>query len=410
MTVLDQAVAAVPVPLAAPPGLAFELPEAQRPGGPPESRGLARDEVRLMVSAGREAPLPASFRDLPRHLRAGDLLVVNTSATIPALLEATWRGRDGRRVRLEVRLVTPLPPHPLWVVELPATAAWRRPAGGEALRLAGGGDLHLLASYGDSGRRRAGSGQPRLWTAALHLPAARARKPARRHHPWQAGATQVDEYLHAYGRPVRPPGVTDDWPLDAYQTCFARHPGSTAMPSAGRPFTPELLCELLACGIAVAPLCLHTCGVADADDAPLPEPFEVPAATAQLVNATRAGGGRVIAVGTTVARALETVTDRQGYTHPGQGVTSTVITPEHGLRGCDGLLTGWHEPNGSHLHLLEALAGVEPLEWAYGAALERRYAWGTFGDLHLILRELAGDAGAAGRSLGCNAPSQRKGW
>ena len=367
------------------PGLAFELPPVLRAAAPPESRGLARDEVRLMVSEGSQAPASTCFRDLPQHLRPGDLLVINTSATVPALLDATGPGRDGQR--LEVRLVTPLPPNGLWVVELPPAApqAKRPPAGGEALLLAGGGYLHLLAPYGPFGpfgnEVRA---RQRLWIGALHLPA------------------QLDAYLHAYGRPARPPGVEADWPLGVYQTCFARRPGSTAMASAGRAFTPELLCALLVGGIAVAPLWLHTCGVVDEDDAPLPEPYEVPAATARLVNATRARGGRVVAVGTTVVRALETVTDRQGQAHPGQGLTNTVVTPEQGLRSCDGLLTGWHEPNGSHLHLLEALAGLEPLECAYRAALDRRYAWGPFGDLHLILAD-----SAAGPTFG--TPYHRKG-
>jgi S-adenosylmethionine:tRNA ribosyltransferase-isomerase len=363
------------------PGLAFELPPALRAGAPPESRGLARDEVRLMVSVGSRPPLSTSFRDLPHHLRPGDLLVINTSATMPALLDAVRPG-------VEVRLVTPLPPPGLWVVELPATALRRRPpAGAESLALAGGGYLQLLAPYrNELPAPAAADRQPRLWIGALRLPA------------------QVAAYLHAYGRPARPPGVTGDWPLGVYQTCFARRPGSTAMASAGRAFTPELLCDLLAGGIAVAPLCLHTCGVADEDEAPLPEPYEVPAATARLVNATRAMGGHVVAVGTTVVRALETVTDRQGVAHPGKGLTDTVVTPERGVRGCDGLLTGWHEPNGSHLHLLEALAGLEPLDGAYRAALDRRYAWGAFGDLHLILAD-----SAAGPTPGPGTPYQRKG-
>jgi len=385
----------LPAPLPAPgAGLVFELPEVLRAGAPPESRGLARDEVRLMVSEGSQPPLSTSFRDLPRYLRSGDLLVINTSATMPALLTATVGGGPrARRTGVEVRLVTPLPPHGLWVVELPVTPLRRRrPAGGgEALPLAGGGYLHLLAPYGTEPHRAEAVGEPRLWIAALHLP------------------VQFSAYLHAYGRPARPPGVADDWPLSVYQTCFARQPGSTAMASAGRAFTPELLCALLAGGIAVAPLCLHTCGVADEADAPLPEPYEVPAATARLVNATREDGGRVVAVGTTVVRALETVTDRQGIAHPGHGLTDTVVTPEpfgRGVRGCEGLLTGWHEPDGSHLHLLEALAGLEPLECAYRAALERRYAWGAFGDLHLIL---ADTGGAGGPAFGFRTPYPRKG-
>jgi S-adenosylmethionine:tRNA ribosyltransferase-isomerase len=158
------------------------------------------------------------------------------------------------------------------------------------------------------------------------------------------------------------------------------------MPSAGRPFTAELVTELVAGGILVAPVILHT-GVSSPErgERPYPERFRVPGATARLVNAVRGWNGRVIAVGTTVVRALETVVAGDGTVSEGQGWTSLVVTTERGLRAIDGLLTGWHEGESSHFELLEAAAGAELLERSYRAALEHGYRWHEFGDLHLIL-------------------------
>jgi S-adenosylmethionine:tRNA ribosyltransferase-isomerase len=195
-------------------------------------------------------------------------------------------------------------------------------------------------------------------------------------------------YLGRYGRPIRYGHVPRDWPIDAYQTVYATEPGSVEMPSAGRPLTAEILTQLVARGVGVTPIVLHA-GVSSLEDheAPPPEEYRVPAETASRVNATHAAGGRVVAVGTTVVRALETVADERGIAHPGQGWTETVITPERGVRVIDGLLTGWHEPHASHLLILEAIAGRPMLEDAYRAALDRGYLWHEFGDLHLILPE-----------------------
>jgi S-adenosylmethionine:tRNA ribosyltransferase-isomerase len=158
------------------------------------------------------------------------------------------------------------------------------------------------------------------------------------------------------------------------------------MPSAGRAFTPELITRLVARGVQIAPLLLHT-GVASLEDhePPYEEFYRVPLETARLVNGARAAGRQVIAVGTTVVRALETVTDAEGVTHPGEGWTRLVVTPERGLRAVNGLLTGFHEPRATHLAMLEALAGRRHLEIAYAEALRERYLWHEFGDLHLIL-------------------------
>ncbi len=340
--------------------LNFELPAALRAGVPPEERGLRRDGVRLMVSQGEAWPVSGRFRDLASYLRPGDLVVVNTSGTLPAVLLA--RRPDGRRA--EVRLATALARDGLWVLELPiASAGGDPPRPGEMWLLPGPASIHFLGPY---------RGSQRLWVADLRLPVA------------------LPAYLAQHARASRPAGVDADWPVDAYQTCFSREPGSTSMASAGRALTPELLRDLVSGGVLVAPLRLHTSGVMGDDDRPLPEPYHVPAVTARLVNETRAAGGRVVAVGTTVVRTLETVAGPDDRVRPGRGWTELVVNPARGVTVVDGLLTGWHEPGGSHLHLLEALAGPGPLELAYRAALDEAYSWGVFGDLHLILRAPGG--------------------
>ena len=144
------------------------------------------------------------------------------------------------------------------------------------------------------------------------------------------------------------------WPLDTYQNVYASEPGSAEMPSAGRPFTADVLGRLVARGIGVTPLVLHT-GVAslEADELPYPERFAVPATTAERVNATHDAGRRVVAIGTTVVRALESAVGPDGRARAAAGWTDLVITPERGVRLVDGLLTGWHEPEASHLLMLE---------------------------------------------------------
>jgi S-adenosylmethionine:tRNA ribosyltransferase-isomerase len=325
---------------------------------PPEVRGLGRDDVALLVAERGTGRLEHTrFADLARFLDPGDLLVVNTSATLAAELEA----RIGEREVL-LRLSTPAGEH-AWVVELrtPQRLRFSRPATGTRLSLPGGASAEIVAPYlaGD-----------RLSVARFEL----------------TGGERVEDYLVRHGRPIRYGYVPQEWPLEAYQTVFAQEPGSAEMPSAGRPFTHELVTELVSRGIHVAPITLH-CGVSSPErgEAPYPERYRVPAATARLVNAVRWWNGRVIAVGTTVVRALETVADRNGTVDEGEGETSLVITPERGVRVVDGLLTGWHEPEASHLQMLEAIAGRELLDRSYGEAHARAYRWHEFGDLHLIL-------------------------
>ena len=196
----------------------------------------------------------------------------------------------------------------------------------------------------------------------------------------------MPDYLAEWGRPIRY-GCTDrSWPLSDYQTVFASEPGSAEMPSAARPFTPEVVAALRRRGVGIAPILLHT-GVSspEAGEPPAPERYRVPAETAAAVNAAHAAGHRVVAVGTSATRALETDADAGGQAHPGAGWTDLVITGERGVRVVDGILTGWHEPQASHLELLEAVAGRAVLERSYAAALTAGYRWHEFGDAHLVL-------------------------
>jgi S-adenosylmethionine:tRNA ribosyltransferase-isomerase len=203
---------------------------------------------------------------------------------------------------------------------------------------------------------------------------------------------RVSEYLARYGFPIRYGYVKQPWPSSMYQTVFANEMGSAEMPSAGRPFTPELVTRLVSCGIQIAPVLLHT-GVASLEDhePPYEEFYRVSPETAERVNAARRGGHRIIAVGTTVVRALETVTDEHGMTTAGEGWTSLVITEDRPLRIVNALITGFHEPHATHLTILArviAAAGGDErhLERAYEEAREGGYLWHEFGDSHLILR------------------------
>ena len=335
---------------------AVEVPERVEAHEPPEVRGTGRDDVALLVATRHDGALVHTrFRDLPRFLAPGDVLVVNTSATLPAAVD----GRLGDR-RVELRLSTPADDG-LWIVELRTADGrpLRRPPTGASVELPGGGRAELLARY---------AGSDRLTVARLEV------------------GLSLEDYLGRHGRPIRYDYVPEPWPLEAYQTVFALEPGSAEMPSAGRPFTAELVTELVSRGVLFAPLTLHT-GVSSPElgEPPFPERYRVPEASARLVNAAHWWGRRVIAVGTTAVRALESVAAPDGTVRPGAGLTSLVVTPERGLRAVDGLLTGWHEPESSHLQLLAAAAGRELLARSYGAARERGYRWHEFGDVHLVL-------------------------
>ncbi|MGI9185016.1 MAG: S-adenosylmethionine:tRNA ribosyltransferase-isomerase [Solirubrobacteraceae bacterium] len=339
--------------------LAFELPEALEATSPPETRGVARDEVALLVADRRDGSIAHErFDHLPEILRAGDLVVINVSATLPAAVPG--RRFDGAPVRVHFATAAPEVDERWRVVELrsPDGSRPERGRAGETITF-GVAELELVAPYASG---------TRLLLARL------------------SGGLNIEELLARCGEPIRYGYAARPWPLTAYQNVYAITPGSAEMPSAGRPFTAALLAGLVARGIAVAPITLHT-GVSSPErhEPPFPEQYQVPAATARQVNATRAAGGRVIAVGTTVVRALETVARDDGTVTAGSGWTGVVIEPGRAVGSVDGLITGWHEPQASHLNMLAAIAGPDLLERSYWAALQRGYLWHEFGDSHLIL-------------------------
>jgi S-adenosylmethionine:tRNA ribosyltransferase-isomerase len=348
--------------------LAFDLPSELEASTPPETRGLRRDEVRLMIShRSTNRVVHTRFHDIGSFLTAGDVVVINTSGTLPAALNATRS--DGSPI--ELHLSTHLPAD-IWIVELrlpgeKGSRPFQHAARGEMLKLPQGATVTLLVPHA-SDRSAAPHGPTRLWLATLQLP------------------TALLDYLKRYGFPIRYGYVKRSWPIEFYQTVYGTEAGSAEMPSAGRAFTPELITQLTARGIQFAPLILHT-GVASLEnhEPPYEEYYRVPAETARIVNAAREAKRRIIAVGTTCVRALEAVTDRDGSTHPGEGWTNVVVTPERGIRSINALLTGLHEPRATHLAMLEALAGREHLQITYAEALREHYLWHEFGDLHLIL-------------------------
>jgi S-adenosylmethionine:tRNA ribosyltransferase-isomerase len=341
----------------------FDLPPALEASAPPEARGLARDEVRLMVSRrGAAAIEHRRFAELPRLLLPGDLLVVNTSRTMPAAVPAG----PGLVIHFSTGL-----PDGSWLAELRVPAGRSsipngRGTTGQRVELPGGASLTLAGRYSS-----------RLWRVRL--------------------STAVVPYLLRYGTPIRYGYAGGEWGLAMYQTIFASRFGSAEMPSAARPFSPGMVTALAARGVLIAPVTLH-CGVSslEAGEDPYPEQYDVPPATARLIAMVRSAGGRVIAAGTTVVRALETAARLPGG--PGRGAapdgppgtgaagwTSLVVTPESGLRAVDGLLTGLHEPRASHLRMLAAFQGEDLLRRCYEQALDRGYLWHEFGDVHLLL-------------------------
>ena len=356
----------------------FDLRPELEAHEPPEARGTSRDDVRMLVSRSASGELDRhEFAELPDLLLPGDLLVMNNSATLPAAvpLPAAASGAGAMTVHFSTAM-----PEGDWLVEL------RSGSGGTSLPFRGGtpGDrIDLPGSPVLTLDRRFSA---RLWRARL--------------------STAVIPYLLRYGRPIRYSYVPTEWPIEAYQTIFATWPGSAEMPSASRPFAPEIVTRLVSRGIAIAPVTLHT-GVSSLEggEDPYPESFDVPAATARLVNLTRRSGGRVIAAGTTVVRALESAALRtdavgaashdggpyygmrcdEGAVSAAAGWTSHVVTRESGVAVVDGLLTGLHEPQSTHLWMLAAFASEGLLRHCYQAAAESGFRWHEFGDVHLLL-------------------------
>jgi S-adenosylmethionine:tRNA ribosyltransferase-isomerase len=337
--------------------LLFDRPEHLQAAAPPESSGLNRDDVRLLVTTP-DGNTHARFNDLPEFLKPGDLVVVNESATIPTSLPA-----EGSVGRFLLNLSTDYG-NGLWLAEPRWSASEPGPlplTEGETIRLPGliG---RLVSTY---------PGLERLWFVRIQ--------------------GNVEATLAEHGAPVRYGYLDQDYPLEAYQTIFARVPGSAEMPSAARPFSQPVIDKLSARGVEIAAIVLHT-GVSSLevdsrvleDQAMYPEPFEVSPETAKAVDDAKSEGRRVVAVGTTVVRALESAWNGE-QVQPVSGFTRLYIHPGRGVHVVDGLLTGFHDPMASHLAMLYALAGEEMVRSAYAEAVEHRYLWHEFGDTNLIL-------------------------
>ena len=334
--------------------LDFVLPEDRNATEPPP----VREGVRLLVVSSNGKMTHTRFSQFSDFLEPGDLVVVNTSATLAA-------AADGQRKQAPVEVhFSAERDDDAWVVEV-------RPAGqstgpvtdlrpGEVIDLRDGASLEI--------RHPQPAGQARLWAARPRIDGG------------------VLAYLAYHGRPIRYAYVPRQWPLADYQTVFAREPGSAEMPSAGRPFTTQIVTDLVTRGVAVAPVVLHA-GVSSQEpgEPPQPERFRVPEATARLVNGTRQSGGRVVAVGTTVTRALESAAGPDDQVRARQGLTDLVLGPERPARVVSGLVTGWHAPGASHLALLAAVAGDELVGRAYTEAVRQSYRWHEFGDSCLLL-------------------------
>ncbi|MBZ0293792.1 MAG: S-adenosylmethionine:tRNA ribosyltransferase-isomerase [Anaerolineae bacterium] len=337
--------------------LIFDRPDSLAAIQPTEARGIARDEVLLLISSP-SGHQHAHFYDLPNYLRAGDLMVINRSATLPSSLPASSRIGD-----FTLNLSTHYG-HGMWLAE----PRWS-PAQPGPLPLAAG---DIICVDGVNGRLIAPfPGLPRLWFIQFD--------------------SQLETAMAHVGQPIRYAYLNGAYPLSMYQTVFATQPGSAEMPSASYPFTERVIEDLHAKGIQLADLTLHT-GVSsleveqeDIENHPLyPEPFEIPAATAEAINAAKAEGRRVIAVGTTVIRAVESAW-AQGRVKAIKGFTRLYVQPARGLHVVDGLITGLHDPVTSHLAMLYTLAGEQTIKDAYAEAVREGYLWHEFGDSHLIL-------------------------
>ena len=336
--------------------LDFVLPAELEAHEPPEARGLTRDGVRLLVADGSGATGHHRFTELPELLRPGDVLVVNTSGTLAAAVPVA----EGK---LTAHFSTERPDG-TWLIELrtaagKATVPYSGGRPGNRYLLVGGATITLKERYS----------RERLWIAEAD--------------------TEVQPYLIKFGAPIRYGYVRRPWPISYYQTVFATHPGSAEMPSAARPFTDRMVSRLVSAGVQFAPVLLHT-GVAspEAHERPYPERFAVSATTARIVNQARAAGGRIIAIGTTAVRALESATSATGtggVVGPAAGWTDLIVTPDRGVRAVDGLLTGFHEPRASHLDMLAAITDRTVLDRVYAEAITHGYLWHEFGDVNLLL-------------------------
>ena len=340
----------------------FTLPQHLACPLPTEERGIRRDEVRLLVTSNDGERIEhTDFGSLYRFLNEGDLLVVNTTAVEAAAIPVTLPGVVPGVVHFSTRLKEGEYLVEIRSIEGNDTRRWHLGKSGQMFHFENG-DLTLVRPYYQN------SEYLHLWIA---------------HVDWHESG---QESLSSLARPIKYANVDTQYPLDYYQTYFSFHTGSSEMPSAGRGFTKELVNDLILRGVGFAPILLHT-GVSslEENELPYPEYMEVDPVSASLINSAKRRGSKVVAVGTTAIRALESLPVNDEGILPFKGYTDLFIHGDYSMRVADGLLTGFHEPRASHLHMLQSMVSYVHLEKAYDAALKENYYWHEFGDLHLIL-------------------------
>jgi S-adenosylmethionine:tRNA ribosyltransferase-isomerase len=324
----------------------------------------------LLVDPDTRAVEEAEVAQLPYLLAPEDLLVVNDAATLPASLHARSRRGD----ELEIRLLEG-PYH-----------------GFTRAVLFGAGDYHTPTEFrapppqlGVGEELRVGDD---LVLSIAHVSALSARLVIVR---WQLPPAQRFAALYAHGRPVQYSYIPEPLALWDVQTVFAARPWAVEMPSAARPLTSEILLRLRTLGVRVAHL-THAAGLSATGDAlldaalPLPERYEIPDGTAREVAETQQRGGRVVAVGTSVVRALEdSALQHHGQVRAGSAMAELVLEPDTPRRVVSGLLTGIHIPGESHYRLLQAFVDTATLARSVELALQRGYRAHEFGDASLIL-------------------------
>lgn len=342
----------------------FELPDLLGCPKPTELRNIARDEVRLLVTTGAGQISHTVFNKVHQYLQKGDVLVVNTSATRASAFHVGLPDKRKGMLHFSTRLN-----NADWLVEI------REIKGDKTIRWKGGEEEMIFNLYAGSSVKL----KRRFYEERKFL------------HLWivefnSRNEQEHEAYMAKYGQPIKYDKLSEPFPLDYYQTFFSTTPGSSEMPSAGRGFTENLVAKLMEKGVVFAPFLLHT-GVSslEENESPYPEYMEINAISAAIINKAKKEGSKIIAVGTTGVRAIESAVNEAGEVTPYLGYTDLYIYDNYRMKIIDGLLTGFHEPKASHLKMLQSLAGFDHIEWAYNLAIENNYFWHQFGDLHLIL-------------------------
>ncbi|WP_256358475.1 S-adenosylmethionine:tRNA ribosyltransferase-isomerase [Bacillus sp. sid0103] len=337
--------------------LDFYLPEELNASLPPEKRGIRRDHVRMMVLDRVTGDINHDhFFDLAKYLEPGDLLIANNSRTIPAVLHANWiRNSELIGPNVEVRLARRCG-EDLWKALI--VAAPVKP--GDMLEFSADLSAMVIAEKGNSPLKII---------------------------EFTKKGMELFNSIYTLGEPIRYEYIDQPWGLDYYQTIFASHPGSVEMPSAGRAFSWELIFKLKRLNIQLDFIQLHTGLSYLLDDSYHQTPeenieeYQISERTMERILQTKAAGNRVIAVGTTVVRALESAA-RNGIL---SGTTNLYIDSNFPIKIADGIITGLHEPQASHLDMLSAFVSEQHLLQAYNHAIEAGYLWHEFGDMNLIL-------------------------